>query len=234
MDLATHGTPIVVGRYVFDPSPRPYTDRQEAGDDTLVRPATQPALRPPVAANDNYVGERPKLVGLVGYARSGKSTVRDILVQRHRFVGTKFAGPLKSMMRALYASASLTAEQIDSRIEGDLKEIPDPLLLGRSPRQAMQELGTAWGRGFFGDALWVTMWAAGLNDNKRYVVDDCRFPNEADAIRVRGGAIIEIRRPGVGPVNAHESERLPTDPDIVIHNDGSLQQLASRINEIVM
>ena len=39
-----------------------------------------------------------------------------------------------------------------------------------------------------------------------WIITDCRFPNEAEAIKDRGGIIIRVDRPGVEPVNAHPSE----------------------------
>jgi hypothetical protein len=213
-----------------------YTDyrglaAREAGDLTMVRSVVRVAPPPP-AANDNGIVEHPRIIGLMGYAGSGKSAVGRELAS-YGFVGTKFAGPLKSMIRSLYERAGLPAAEIDRRIEGDLKEQPDDLLLGRTPRQAMQWLGTNWGRDFFGGGFWVGMWAASLLPYARYFVDDCRFENEADAIRSRGGVVVLIKRPGVGPANDHISEALPIEPDIVIHNDGSLADLRSRVREIV-
>jgi hypothetical protein len=40
----------------------------------------------------------------------------------------------------------------------------------------------------------------------KWIVTDVRFPNEAKAIKDRGGVIVRIDRPGISPVNAHESE----------------------------
>jgi hypothetical protein len=39
-----------------------------------------------------------------------------------------------------------------------------------------------------------------------WIITDCRFPNEAQAIKDKGGIIIRIDRPGIKPVNAHPSE----------------------------
>lgn len=39
-----------------------------------------------------------------------------------------------------------------------------------------------------------------------WIITDVRFPNEAQAIKDKGGVIIRVDRPGVSPINAHPSE----------------------------
>ena len=39
-----------------------------------------------------------------------------------------------------------------------------------------------------------------------WIITDCRFPNEAIAIKNNGGITIRVDRPGVGPINDHPSE----------------------------
>ena len=159
------------------------------------------------------------IIGLTGYAGSGKSTAAQILVERHGFTLVKFAGPLKKMMRCLGLG--------DREIEGDLKETPHPVLNNKTPRYAMQTLGTEWGRDQIGPALWVNvaMEAACkvLDQGGRVVIDDCRFPNEAAAIKQAGGTVIKINRPGVGPVNGHVSEHLPPH-DLEVFNSRNVAQ----------
>jgi hypothetical protein len=40
----------------------------------------------------------------------------------------------------------------------------------------------------------------------KWIVTDVRFPNEAKAIKDRGGIIIRVDRPGIKPINPHPSE----------------------------
>jgi hypothetical protein len=61
------------------------------------------------------------------------------------------------------------------------------------------------------------------------VITDVRFANEAAAIRSWGGEIIRIDRPGVGPVNGHVSEAMPFEPDEVIENDGTIEDLQDHL-----
>lgn len=43
-------------------------------------------------------------------------------------------------------------------------------------------------------------------DCPNWIVTDLRFPNEAQAVKDRGGIVIRVDRPGVGPKNNHTSE----------------------------
>ena len=95
------------------------------------------------------------LIALTGLAGSGKTTAADYLVKAHGFACISFAGPIKSMLRTL----GLTAlEDIEEVFEGEGKEKPNRLLCGKSPRFAMQTLGTEWGRDLIGPDLWVNAW----------------------------------------------------------------------------
>lgn len=156
-----------------------------------------------------------RLIAFTGPAGCGKSTASDALVacgwQR-----VKFAGPLKDMMRALGFT--------EAHIEGHLKEQPSDLLLGRTPRHAMQTLGTEWGRECIGPDFWTGLAArriaAALNAGVSVVVDDCRFANEAEVIRGLGGKVVRIEgRGGIG--GSHASEAFAFDPDMVVRNDSA-------------
>ncbi|WP_050577743.1 deoxynucleotide monophosphate kinase family protein [Sinorhizobium meliloti] len=173
------------------------------------------------AANDNY----PRLVALTGAAGSGKSAATKFLVERHGYTLVKFAGPLKDMLRALGFD--------DDEIEGELKETPLEMLCGKTPRQAMQTLGTQWGRDCIGEDFWIRMWrlrAAMVGG--RVVVDDCRFPNEAEAIRQLGGMIIKLEGRG-GIAGQHASEAGCGQHDAVVTNDGGVVDLYASVEQEV-
>ena len=169
------------------------------------------------------------IIGLSGYAGAGKSTAASgIALYGHARM--KFAKPLKDMMRALLRCQGADVETVERMIEGDLKEVPTHFLNGATPRHAMQTLGTDWGRALIGESLWVD--AAMRNCPADAVFDDCRFQNEFDAIRERGGIVIEIQRAGVGPINGHISEQ-PPDPDIIALNDGDEDDLRQQIGRLI-
>lgn len=170
-----------------------------------------------------------RVIGLSGFAGSGKTTAAKHLVEAHGFVTVKFAGPLKAMMRALGLG--------EREIEGDLKEVSHHLLAGKTPRYAMQTLGTEWGRAHFGDDFWVNLARETvldvLDQGGHVVIDDVRFANEAAAIVALGGAVLRVDRPGVGPVNAHASDNQHLAWDYEITNDDSIAVLHTALDAIV-
>ncbi|WCD44202.1 putative deoxynucleotide monophosphate kinase [Xylophilus phage Lumi] len=132
---------------------------------------------------------RKVIVGLAGEAGAGKSYLADYLVENYGAVKSSFASPLKKMLKCL----GLT----DAELWGDEKEIPNhKLLLGRTPRHAMQTLGTEWGRQRIHPDIWAQAWKNMLLEDQPTftVIEDVRFVNEVEAIRSLGGRVVGIRR----------------------------------------
>ena len=178
----------------------------------------------------------PVLIGLAGYAGSGKSTVATMLYEEHGFARARFAGPLKAMMAALLKDSGADDETIHELIEGANKNHPSIWLNGISPRVAMQTLGTEWGRVLMGEDFWIELAARKIERfRRRYpsvpmVFEDVRFVNEADLIRAKGGIVLRVDRPGTGPVNTHASDAPALAIDGRIVNDGPLSVLAARVD----
>lgn len=183
------------------------------------------------------------LVGLYSpVMASGKSTVASAL-QGHNYVTVKFAWPLKNMLRQLLAIRGASAKEVDRMVEGDLKEVPTPFLDGYSPRHAMQTLGTEWGRKCMGQDFWVNSAMSQvdriLENRVNVVMDDVRFPNEAQAIVDRGGIMVRITRPNVLQVSSeHASEgslsTWPFDLDLVNDKTTSVQWALHACHEIAV
>ncbi len=168
----------------------------------------------------------PSIIALTGLAGSGKSTASKYLVEKHGYKLVKFAGPLKDMLRAIGLS--------EAQIEGELKEEPCEWLQGATPRHAMQTLGTQWGRACIGPSFWIELWVRRVNliiaEGGRVVVDDCRFPNEADEVRKLGGVVWRIVGRG-GIAGSHESEAGCGGADVEIANDNGIDKLAEKVVE---
>jgi hypothetical protein len=200
-----------------------------AGFIAVENPATTSATLPLQAAPERLVprypvettlGEPPhRLIGLCGLAGCGKSTAAAYLEQVYGYARVRFADPLKDMMRALGLS--------EREIEGDLKEVPCEKLGGKTPRYGMQTVGTEWGRELIADDLWIRAWASRLPVGP-VVAEDCRFQNEAEAIKERGGILIRlVGRGGIAGGHASESNRI--DVDVEIENTGTIDELKTRI-----
>lgn len=152
---------------------------------------------------------RAPLVGLYApAAQSGKSTLAAALAG-FGWQTVKFAAPLKAMIRALLREVGCPEADIERMIEGDLKEVPTPYLGGRTPRHAMQTLGTEWGRACMGENFWVDMFSVKADqlrdEGVAVVTDDMRFPNEMDAVK-RDGITVKVTRPGTERAGGHASE----------------------------
>ncbi|WP_315729776.1 hypothetical protein [Bradyrhizobium sp. SZCCHNRI2010] len=184
------------------------------------------------------------MVGLAGFAQSGKTTAALYLEKKYAIRRKHIAEPLRAMLAVLLKANGYSADLITRYLEGDLKESVVPCL-GVTSRYAQITLGTEWGRRLISESLWSDTWAASIEDGESVMNDSVRFPNEADAIRELGGCVIMIERPGTKPAKfswgrvgeflydkfgimwgVHPSERIDLiNPDYIIHNDASLEQL---------
>lgn len=175
----------------------------------------------------------PIVAGLIGLKGCGKSTVARVFAD-HGFIIVPFSSPLKAMLGALLAGRGVSAEEVARMLTGDKKEQPHWALNGRSPRQAMQWLGTEWGRDLMSSTFWVDAWRDQAMRHSRVVVDDVRFPNEVEAIKAMGGALIRVVRPALVAGDTHISENHITSlkADRQIMNAGDLSRLESAARNI--
>ena len=180
---------------------------------------------------DGYF-EREVVVGISGYARSGKDTVAQEFVKHHGYERIALADALKTFLYHLNPVAMTSprwrvAEVVERVGWEDAKKVLEI-------RGLLQRLGTDAGRTVLGDEIWIdTLFFS--DHGARIVVPDVRFPNEADAIKSRGGFMVRVNRPGVGPVNGHQSETALEDYafDYVIENDREIEDLAGPVDRIV-
>lgn len=170
------------------------------------------------------------LIGITGSKGSGKDTFAAVLIEKN-FHNVKMADALKEMLRSLYRYAGVDAETIERKIEGDMKEVPCRIIGGKTPRHAMQTLGTEWGRDQIQPTFWTDLWEAKvagmLKDGTPVVVTDVRFPEECNRIRDLGGRIVRIERPGHATGDGHASETTMNSlqVDETVYNDGSISRL---------
>ena len=109
-------------------------------------------------------------------------------------------------------------------------------IVSMTPRILLQRLGTEGGRQSIHQQVWVNTLFANYNKKSKWIITDCRFPNEAVAVAERGGVNLRIVRPSTeaGVESLHESE-IALDKytrfDKVFFNDGSIQDLVDQVEE---
>ncbi len=107
-------------------------------------------------------------------------------------------------------------------------------------RRILQWWGTEYRRAQDPD-YWTKAWAKKVQQmdlsTNHVLVDDVRFVNELETIRANGGRFIRIVRPGFDGANNHSSENSLDDYDdwdLVITNDGSLEEFIAEIETQVL
>jgi len=179
------------------------------------------------------------IIAFSGYKSSGKSTAANALVETG-FVDVKMADPLKKMLQQLFRYAGCEDAYVHRCLEGDLKEQPEKkVLLGATPRHAMQQLGTEW-RNSINEHLWSNLWRKKvselLGNGFSVVCSDIRFPHEIELLRTFGtdAYLIHIDR-GIISQNSHASEQdISSFADFTISNTGSVEELIDAVYGIYL
>lgn len=149
-----------------------------------------------------------QIIALSGYARSGKDTVADHLVERHGFVKLSFATPMREALYRLNPDiVDMSGLNYGFQQAVDLFGWEDMKTYFPSYRGLMQRMGTEVGREMFGKDFWVDQALKQVPEGSKVVFADCRYKNEASAVSSIGGEIWRISKPGVEAANDHTSER---------------------------
>lgn len=200
-----------------------------------------------------------EIIGLSGYARSGKDETAKVLVEEFGFQQVAFADKLREMLYQLNPLVSVVDATLNVRTihgtkrlmqsEGQPSTVSIPVYVqdvidkhtwdgyketqyGAEIRRLLQRLGTEAGRQTLWDSIWIDAAFAGLPEDAKVVVSDARFFNEFDAIRSRGGYIWRVDREGVGPANNHASELEAVDYphfSLFLKNNGTLEQFREMV-----
>lgn len=177
--------------------------------------------------------KEPLLIGLAGFARSGKTTIANILEREHSFSHYSFASSIRRFTHHFFSELLPGFD-----LERD-KTLPFVELAGVTPRKFMQCIGTEGGRHAVHPDLWVMHTMARIaNDRligpRSAVISDVRFPNEAEAIRDAGGFVLWVNRSGCDPAEHASEAGLPAHLcDAVILNDGVLERMPEYVGALV-
>lgn len=177
-----------------------------------------------------------KIIGLTGRARSGKDSVADLLIAKHTVVHDTLSVKYSFATELKEACASLFDLNIQMFYQGN-RELIIPEY-GLSIRQIMQRFGTDAMRGTFGDDFWVNKIERKiLSDDKvdLLIIPDVRFENEAALVR-KYGSLMHVIKDDVKDVgdegHASESGVLFKEGDVLIDNNGTLEDLVKTVDKI--
>jgi len=162
------------------------------------------------------------IIGINGFARSGKDTIASILVERYGFRHEAIADPIKRL--ALASDPSLR-RMVDGFGWDHVKTAHSGV------RDRLQALGAAI-RAEWGDTFLIVEILGGVLEDERVVISDVRTPEEAREVRDWGGFVFRVERPYVGPANRDYTERLLA-PDLIdhtFHNEGAIGDLVEQVN----
>lgn len=178
------------------------------------------------------------LVGLTGYAGSGKDTVADMLVRKYGFRRYAFADSLKDVALSInpYVEPGREYRLADAlHFYGGwqgAKTVPEV-------RRFLQELGTSM-RDIIDPSIWIKFVMNKVaNTQCPVVITDVRFKNEVTAIRKFNGKLVRIIRPDVGlsgmlGTHLSETELTTTQTDYTLSNDGTLVDLAAAVDRMML
>jgi hypothetical protein len=205
------------------------------------------------------------IVALNGYAKSGKDEIANMIIEMDpTWQVKKFSNKLKQVASILTGvHPDKFEDQLfkntplsDDWFVWDYKTIAggtlteptfgvDPKLRSMTARELLQKLGTEAIRNGLHDNAWVNALMidyVGMYDidtdrttYPKWIITDCRFHNEAFAVRERGGIIIRVNRTGVFPINSHISEIAIDgfDFNYVINNDGDIEELRIKVKDLL-
>ena len=204
------------------------------------------------------------IVGILGLKGAGKDTIGNYLIDNYNFEKIAYAGALKDAICCIFGWDRTMMEGSTEESRKWREEV-DPYW-GFSPREMMQKIGTDLFRKQIKDDIWIKslklklekMTQGPFKMKNNVVITDCRFKNEIDVIKEKGGIIILVEKDApswikyvedykTGKITEeeaaqnlqntgiHESEwrcYLYNDIDYYIKNTGSIEELYDKIKMI--
>jgi len=175
------------------------------------------------------------IIGLTGYAQSGKDTVAKVLVDNYGYTRIAFADKIREFLYEMDPGIGVKGPDGNWHTVS-LQNIVDVVGWDEAKqnvevRGLLQNTGVG-ARKLFGEGFWVNQALGSIAVGyPNIVVTDVRFINEANTLKANGGQIWRIERLGVGAVNSHISESQMDDykVDQTFVNNGTTEDLEALI-----
>ncbi len=190
------------------------------------------------------------IIGLSGVQGAGKDTVGEILIKEYGFVKLSFGSALKDVISILFGwnRDMLEGTTQESRLWRETVNeywsektgIPD-----FTPRKALQYIGTDLLRNQLCKDIWACVVEnkitelINLNPKVNIVITDCRFTNEFAIVKKFDSArIVKVERNNLNssniPTHSSESEWADYPFDVVLPNNGSIDELKANIKNLII
>lgn len=188
-------------------------------------------------------------VAICGKANSGKNTLSKLILKELRKTQKglfceyiAFADPIKAMIRLMFPD--LPEKYLTGSSQYRAEAIPDAFKDGKplTVRQLLIDLGTGVGR-TVKETIWLEAFdhafrTAQSKHKNIVVVTDVRFRNEFDHLKKKGFYQIRLLRDSHLKID-HASETnqdtiQDSEFDYVLHNNGTLKDLKSEVQKIIM
>jgi len=170
------------------------------------------------------------IIAINGKAGSGKDIAADFVAADFKLIKVSFAGKIKEILEDVFGFDH-------DKLWGpsELRAEPQKMINGKNitSRDALQTVGEAFCEVY--DNVWVDY--VFKHSGNYIVISDQRKRNEFDIIKQQGGILIRIKRKGAGlkgKNGKHRSEKemdsiKDKEYDIVINNDGTLEELREKL-----
>ena len=177
------------------------------------------------------------ILGLSGYAQTGKDTVAQHLVDHYGFTRIAFADPIREALYALNPKIN----DIPALPGVGLSWLVDKMgwesvkQESQEVRGYLQRMGTEVARNQWDSNFWVDLGMKRASQFENVVFTDVRFPNEYDAIVNNDGKVWRIEKPGIKAVNGHASETSLDEHPFhhTIVNMGSVDDLYAAVDYFI-
>ena len=181
------------------------------------------------------------IISITGKISSGKDTIAEIIQQvtpYHDWEIKKFAGKLKVIAEILSGVPKINFEDQEFKKQDMGPE------WGMTYRDLLQKLGTEAMRNGLHENVWVNALFADYHFNieedeqmPNWLITDCRFPNELEAVKAHKGITIKVSRDSSNTIGTtHASETALDDYnewDYVVDNNGSIEDLKTQVLSIL-
>jgi len=153
-----------------------------------------------------------------------EESVKNFILQNNTWQIVKYAENLKKIASVL---TGIPREKFEDQ---EFKKTKMPSEWGDiTVRQFLQTLGTNALRDQVNEDIWINSLFSDFKPESHWLITDVRFPNEAEAVKKKGGIVVRVDRGLVTGTHPSETALDDYDFDYTIQNHGTLTELLENV-----